>query len=60
MDVNTCLFLYLPSCALFSLLVLVQFTFGKAKFVPDFDDENFGLILIEDDGPAYRFVLLYL
>ena len=57
-NVEAGLFLHLSGCALPEGLVLVEFSFGEPKFVPDFDDEHLRLVSIENNGTTNGFVLL--
>ena len=57
-DVQACLFLHLTSSTSLSRFMLVPLSFGKTKFVSHFHYKNLCIFPIENDGAAYRFVLL--
>lgn len=56
LDVNACFLLDFPRSALVGKFVLVPLTFGEAPLGPDSDDENLGVVGVEDDGATYGLV----
>ena len=59
MNIDTCLFLNFSSSTFLSFFMLIAFSFGKSKFIPDLNYQNLGVVFVEDDGSTNRFIFLY-
>lgn len=57
-NINSGLLLYFAGCTLLSWLMLIAFSFRKAKLVSDAYSKYFAVIFVKDYGTAYWFVLL--